>query len=126
MINDVFLKRTENSGNLWRIWFVSSLFGTWWRLTNSDPSPASEQFLEFLDKAWESLSPRQLPEMNWESAIRTARKNMGTAWRHDADEITVTPRELGSSQNEQMDLWLNALADDTPSEFTEGSVLQSK
>jgi hypothetical protein len=81
-IRGAFLERSQNRGHLWRIWFVSSLFGTWWRLTGSDPS-INDPFLKFLNAAWESLWPDADPPP-WESAIRSAlRDDAGGYWREE-------------------------------------------
>jgi hypothetical protein len=71
---DVHSRRSQNEGNVWRIHFVTSLFGTWWRLTGCDPSPSpSGLFVEFLDVAWYSFAGDDPPAINWERSIRTAK-----------------------------------------------------
>ncbi|RXG92274.1 hypothetical protein [Bradyrhizobium vignae] len=85
----LYLQRSQNAGDIWRISFASSLFRTWWQLTARDPS-TTKPFTSFLDAAWQSLSADELPFVkSWESAIETARararnENPGEApWRID-------------------------------------------
>lgn len=62
-----------------------SMFGSWWKLTGSDPSTTGP-FSEYVHAGWLSLKP-DMPEVSWESAIRTAKasavKECGSAapWR---------------------------------------------
>jgi hypothetical protein len=74
---DLYQRRSQNEGNVWRIHFVSSLFGTWWQLTGCDPSTTGP-FVEFLDDAWNSISDNTLPEISWDRAIRTAKDRLRT------------------------------------------------
>lgn len=81
-ISDLFLSRSQNQGNIWRIRFAGALFRTWWQLTDQDPSP-SGLFIDFANSAWNSLSSADLPEVSWESAVRTARRQSSdNGWRN--------------------------------------------
>jgi hypothetical protein len=99
------LERSQHRGNLWRQAFVGSLFNTWWTLTNSDPSPSSGPFLEFIEKSWLSLSPEDLPEVSsWESPIRTClRSDPERSWRREAPRSPVMHEPSGS---EVLDAWV--------------------
>jgi hypothetical protein len=81
-IESLHLERSQNRGILWRQEFVGSLFQSWWTLAGSDPSSSSAPFLEFVQACWLSLSPGDLPEVPWESAIDTClRKYPERGWR---------------------------------------------
>jgi hypothetical protein len=68
----LYVRRSQNSGNLWRMGFVGSLFSAWWKLTGRDPS-TTKPFTQFLDAAWQTITEGKLPDLAWESAIETAR-----------------------------------------------------
>jgi hypothetical protein len=103
LIKDSFLNRSTYRGNLWRIWFVISLSGTWWRLTGSDPSAsATGLFLKFVNAAWESLSPVDLPEVNWESAIKTAIRNGNKSWRDDPGHVVMTHHRMSTTRLDRL------------------------
>lgn len=87
-ITNSFMERSQYRGDLWKINFVRSMFGTWWRLTGCDPaySPSSP-FLDFVKAAWQSLAPDDLPDLKWESAIETARRDRDKSWRDDPGVI---------------------------------------
>lgn len=96
-IRGLSIQRSQRVGNIWRIEFATALFRTWWLLTGRDPSPQGE-FLEFVEGAYQSLG-EELPEMHWESAIKTAMQNVEREhganvqpWREDRAPAAVTPR----------------------------------
>jgi hypothetical protein len=97
------LERSQHRGNLWRQAFVGSLFYTWWNLTNSDPSSSSGPFLEFVEKSWLSLSPNDLPEASWDSAIKTClRRDPERSWWRETPPSTV----MHESGSEDLDAWV--------------------
>lgn len=73
-IQELYVQRLQTAGNIWRIEFTTSLFRVWWVLTGSDPTP-SGRFIEFVEAAYQSLGDN-VPELKWESAIKTAKKNV--------------------------------------------------
>jgi hypothetical protein len=79
----MYVRRSQTRGNVWRIGFASTLFSAWWQLTGRDPG-TSDLFIRFLDAAWQSLSEEELPALNWESAINTARDRMWKERRGEA------------------------------------------
>ena len=101
-IQALHLERSQYRGNLWRQSFVGSLFYTWWNLTNSDPSSSSAPFLEFVERSWSSLSPNDLPEVSWESAIKSCLgRDPERSWWREAPP----PAGIGSPSNsEELDL----------------------
>jgi hypothetical protein len=99
-IEALHLERSRYRGNLWRQSFVGSLFYTWWTLTNSDPSSSSAPFLEFVEMSWSSLSPDDLPEVNWESAIKSCLgRDPERSWWREA------PPPEGNWFEEALDAW---------------------
>jgi hypothetical protein len=88
-VAEIYRRRSQGSGNVWRISFTAALFRPWWVLTGRDPS-ATEAFYGFLDAAWDSLSDHPLPELDWESAISTAKlrlekeNGLPASWKLDA------------------------------------------
>jgi hypothetical protein len=89
-IRALHLERSRHRGNLWRQSFVGSLFYTWWILTDSDPSSSSAPFLEFVEACWSSLSPNNLPEVSWESAVDSAlgRGSKRASWWRGESHLT--------------------------------------
>jgi hypothetical protein len=71
---------SQNAGHPWRIAFVTSLFAAWWRLTGRDPQK-SGPFADFVEAAWQSLSVKTMPAVEWESAIVTAKRRADYGWR---------------------------------------------
>jgi hypothetical protein len=103
-IRSLHLERSQFRGIVWRHAFVSSLFGSWWLLTGSDPSSRSAPFLEFVQACWLSLSPDEdLPDLGWEGAIATCLKNASEKWWCD-----MSPDEVLHSQasSEALDRWV--------------------
>ena len=85
-VRQLYQRRSQDNGNVWRIEFSASLFRSWWILTGADPTESPKgEFIGFVDAAYNSLADA-LPPANWESAIRTARKRAReeygeTPWR---------------------------------------------
>jgi hypothetical protein len=67
----IYAERRQTVGDIWRIAFAGGLFPAWRELTGGNPQPDG-LFLEFVEAAWNTLSPDQ-PDVNFVSAIRTAK-----------------------------------------------------
>ena len=73
-VRQLYQRRSQDNGHIWRIAFSTALFRPWWILTDADPTESPKgEFIEFVDAAYNSLADA-LPPANWESAIRTGRK----------------------------------------------------
>jgi hypothetical protein len=73
-IRQLYRRRSQDNGNLWRIEFSTTLFRPWWILTRADPTASPKgEFIEFVDAAYNSLADA-LPPANWESAVLTGKK----------------------------------------------------
>jgi hypothetical protein len=107
-IESLHLERSQHRGNLWRQAFVGSLFHSWWALASSDPSSSSAPFLEFVQACWLSLSPGDLPEVSWESAIDSCLSKDSERWWCDSSPDVVVWHSAASS--DALDFW----AEDEP------------
>lgn len=105
----LYVRRSQNAGNFWRINFVCALFSTWWQLTGRDPS-TTQPFTKFLDAAWQSLSPDDLPAVSWESAIDTARERVrvescdAAPWRVDGGWSAGHPNNASAPESRKTPL----------------------
>jgi hypothetical protein len=103
-IESLHLERSQYRGNLWRQAFVGSLFHSWWALASSDPSSNSAPFLDFVQACWLSLSPDDLPEVSWESAIDSCLRKDSEKWWRDPSHTAVV--WCSPTSSDALDLWV--------------------
>jgi hypothetical protein len=99
LIAALHLELSQESADIWRNAFITTLFPAWWLLTGLDPKPKQSPFQRFVIASWCSLSPRaSAADWDWESAIAIALKHSKPGqWRAEPPEWAADQGTIGHS-----------------------------